>query len=357
MQALLIKLYLAASLAVGVPAASISCVSQRPAIHLPITTTASLTEQGTYFERIIRRPNGEYIVTQLEPDAQLWLLKDASSPNARLTVLNNFTEANGVLGIAAVGYDSYIVTAQKFYSFLHPVPNTTVIWEIRFKDPNSDRFSLRKAADLPAAGLLNGIATLPQDPTIALLGDSFKGQVLRLDVVAGTHEVILDLPELSAAADSALPVGVNGLQIHKGHLYWSNTATVAFYRIAIDQNGYPRNGARVETLAVIAGISGLDDFTFDKRGNIWGLAPIDNQAFVVYKGLDPRCEYRAVQFVAGALNSHEIPGPTAYAWGTGDDSHLLYVTTSGGVVAPANGTYHVEPAKVAAIDTTAFFRG
>ncbi|KAI1112750.1 hypothetical protein F5Y14DRAFT_452747 [Nemania sp. NC0429] len=360
MQSLLTKLCLAASLAVGgFSAASLPCVSQLPAIHLPITTTASLTELDSYFERIVRRPNGDFLVTQLAADAELWLLRGAGTPHARLSSLHNFTESTGLVGIAAVGHDSYIVTAQRFSSFAVPEPNTTVIWEVQFPRPDSDRVRLRKVADVPAAGVLNGIVTLPQDPTIALFGDSYRGQVLRLDVATGKYEVVLETPELSGAPGPALSIGVNGLQIYDGYLYLSNTAKIAFYRIAIDRDGYPRRGARVETLATIPGISGLDDFTFDKRGNIWGVAPFENQAFVLYKkgpGSGARREYRTVQFVAGGLNSSAIPGPTAYAWGAGDSSHLLYVTATGGEVAPINGTY-TEPAKVAAIDTRAFFRG
>ncbi|KAI0147554.1 hypothetical protein GGR57DRAFT_476850 [Xylariaceae sp. FL1272] len=355
MRGLLVELYTAAFAVVGAAAASVTCRGQLPAIKLPVTTVASLTAVPSFLERAIRRPNGDLIATQLETGAQLWILKDSSTSAARLAPLHNFSESNGLLGIASVAPDTYIVTAQLFSGFLDPVPNTTVIWEIQFEGTESDAFSLRKAGDFPSAGLFNGMATMPEEPTIALIGDSFNGQVVRLDVVTGTHDVLLDIPELHASEGAAFPVGINGLQIHKGYLYWSNTARVAFYRIAIDSNGRLPSAAQVEALASIPSISGVDDFVFDARDNLWGLANLDNQAFVLYKGSDSRREYQTVQFVAGGLNSSEIPGPTAYAWGARNEGHLLYVTTSGGSKAPINGTY-VEPAKVAAIDTTAFFK-
>ncbi|KAI1327731.1 hypothetical protein F5Y16DRAFT_184541 [Xylariaceae sp. FL0255] len=339
----------------AVTAASLPCRSESRPVHLPVRNVASLTEIPSFLERIIRRPNGDFLVTQLEKEGQLWLLKNAISPDAHLTALHNFAPANGVAGIAAVAEDTYIVMAQQFYSFLDAVPNTTTIWEIEFPAPFSDNYVLRKAASIPSAGFLNGMATLPQYPTVALLGDSFNGQVVRLDVNTGKYETVLDVPELHASAGAAFPVGINGLQIHNGYMYWSNTARVGMYRIAINEHGYPRNGSQTETLAIIAGISGIDDFRFDKLGNIWSLANLDNQVFVLEKGLDPWSEYHTYQFVAGGLNSSEIPGPTDCAWGVGEQSHILYATTSGGSKAPINGTY-VEPAKVAAVDTTAFFQ-
>ncbi|KAI1196016.1 hypothetical protein F5X97DRAFT_306568 [Nemania serpens] len=354
MQSLLIKLYLAASLAVGIPAVSVPRVSQPPAIQLPVNMVVSLDEIGTYFERIVPRPNGDFLVTQLEKHALIWLLKGAGSPDAHLTLLHNFTESTGLLGVVPVGYDSYIITAVSWYAFLDPVPNTTVIWEVQFKNPASDRFSLREVAEIPAAGLLNGVLTLAQDPTVALFGDSVNGQVLRLDVTTGENEVVLDIPELHYTPESVINVGVNGVHIRNGHLYWSNSGRETYYRIAIDRNGYPREGAQPEALATVSGYP-LDDFSFDKQGNIWGLSPISNSAFVVYKGLDPRHEYETVQFVAGGLNSSEVAGPTASTWGLGAQSHLLYVTTTGGYLAPINGTY-LEPAKVLTIDTSALYR-
>lgn len=68
---------------------------------------------------------------------------------------------------------------------------------------------------------------------------------------------------------------------------------------------------------------------FDKRGNLWGLAAMENLAFMVHKGPDQSHEYQTIQFVAGGLTSSEVPGPTASAWGTGDERYLLYVATTG----------------------------
>ncbi|KAH8887320.1 hypothetical protein GQ53DRAFT_726104 [Thozetella sp. PMI_491] len=236
------------------------------------------------------------------------------------------------------------------------------MWEVKFVDPFSDDFTVRKIVDLPEVGMLNGLATVPRLParscdkaaTWILAADCLNGQIVRLETTTGAHETVLDIPQLHASPDGAFPVGVNGLKIHGGYLYWTNTEKVTFFRIRIDEDGYPLEDAQAETIITIPSLHALDDFIFDPEGNIWGVGSTENQVFVIHRDRSTPDGYGSLQFVAGALDSLAIPGPTSCIFGKGDDSKTLYILTSGGIVMPINGTL-TQPAKVAAVDTSSFY--
>ncbi|CAG9982870.1 unnamed protein product [Clonostachys byssicola] len=328
-------------------------------IQLPAKTVASLSEINTFLENLAPRKNGDLVVSMLQKNATLHYIKDPTSGHAELTPIYTFPNASGMLGIGEVSKDTFLIAMHDFKSFLVPYPHTGAVWEVKFNGGGPKDFRVRKVADLPDVNMLNGMAVIPpkcsgrrpQRLASVLIADCLQGQLIRLDPSTGAYKVVLDIPELHAPDGSQFPTGVNGLKIHREHVYWSNTAKLTINRIAIDSDGYPVRNATVQVFDISSWGGALDDFVFDEKDNIWGVNSLTNTIYVLYHGTNPSSLYTTYQSVAGALDSLELPGPTAVTWGAGKhDKHILYVTTSGGTVQPVNGQQ--EPAKVVAIDAS-----
>ncbi|VUC21367.1 unnamed protein product [Clonostachys rosea] len=332
-------------------------------IQLPTSTIASLGYNNTFLENLAARQNGDLLVTMLEDNSTLYYVESPGSGHTALTPIHHFSAASGLLGITETSEDTFLIAMHDFEKLITPIPGTGAIWEVRFTRKNSKEIKVRKVTDLPNAGMMNGITSVPargssgsgeQEEVAILVADSYNGQLIRVDSVTGYSEVVLDVPELHARPNATFPIGVNGVKIYNGHVYWSNFERSTMNRIAIDRNGYPLGSGTVSTIATIPEIQGIDDFVFDQAGNIWGMGDLDNNAFILFRGTDPHNEYSIYQSIAGGIGSLLLPGCTASTWGRGkNDKHILYVTTNGGMVSPVNGTI-VEPAKVAAIDTSQF---
>ncbi|KAI1261499.1 hypothetical protein F5Y18DRAFT_401405 [Xylariaceae sp. FL1019] len=331
-----------------------TCVTTRNAtsdLYLPATSLADLRTNGTWLENVAMRPNGDILTTQLTPTATLYTLK---SGQHELEPVHEFEGANGLIGIAKTGQDSYLVTAQNFSSFITPYPNTTALWSISYT--NSSSPSIRKVVDAPEALLYNGMAAVNpsgvgEGAGIVLIADSFAGQVIRLDLTTGNREVILDEPALKPPANIHTS-GINGVKILDSYLYFTNSYTVTIYRVPISTQGYP--SGPLETLITIPGLELIDDFCFDKQRNIWGMAGLQNRIFVVPR--DEKGGYvkeGGLRFVAGREDTLDLPIPTSCVFA--QDWKTLYVMTAGGI-ATSNGTVmYEEPGRVMGIDTSAYY--
>jgi hypothetical protein len=133
-------------------------------------------------------------------------------------------------------------------------------------------------------------------------------------------------------------VGINGIQIYKGSLYFTNSFGLTFNRVPINSNGSAAGAASVVAKNGIG-----DDFTFG----------VDDNAFlaeILSNALQKVTAEGAVTVIVGSQNSTELVGPTAAKFGRkrGDKS-TLFITTNGGLAGPVNGTF-IEGGKVVAVD-------
>ncbi|KAI0007774.1 hypothetical protein F4779DRAFT_590540 [Xylariaceae sp. FL0662B] len=321
-------------------------LTQRPKqadLPLPSRVIAQLNETPTFLENIAIRENGDLLVTMFWPSANIYLVEGPYSNAPKLSILHTIDNANGLNGIAKTGLDTFVVSAARFQDLGTPEPNSTALWEISGQGP-----SARKIVDIPEAGLLNGMAAIPNIAPAVLSGDGTAGVIYRVDVTSGQHEVVLDVPELKTVSGHTPNIGVNGVKVHDNYLYWSNTDLVAIYRVPIDSNGYPVSGAGVEKVAALEGAAAVDDFTFDEQGNIWAATDSDNTVVTIFTN--------GTQVVTvGSPTELTIASDTAVEFGqTPQDSHILYITTAGGIVNPVNGTL-TEPAKIVAADARNFY--
>jgi sugar lactone lactonase YvrE len=124
-------------------------------------------------------------------------------------------------------------------------------------------------------------------------------------------------------------IGVNGIKILGNVLYFTDSAQTVLAKIHINPDG-TRAGPTV-VLASTPGGGWYDDFVLDPAGNAFLTTAVGN-TIVELKGGNQ-------EVTAGNLNSTEIAQATAVAFGrTFIDSDILYVTTTGGLVNPIDGS-------------------
>ncbi|WP_449350346.1 hypothetical protein [Streptomyces shaanxiensis] len=134
----------------------------------------------------------------------------------------------------------------------------------------------RQIAKLPADGLPNGLA-LDEHRGVLYAADSVRGTVWRVPVTGGR-------PTAWATATALAPVpsgtgfGANGIKVHGGAVWVSNTDRGTLLRIPVRRDG---SAGPVETRAT--GLGGVDDFAFTSHHDDTVLATLNsaNQVVVV----------------------------------------------------------------------------
>ncbi|KAI0173217.1 hypothetical protein GGR52DRAFT_542300 [Hypoxylon sp. FL1284] len=319
---------------------------QQTSLPLPSRIVTQAVANGTYIENIAVRANGDLLVTLLQPSASVYTVREPFSHSPSVSLVHTFEGANGLTGISETSPDTFVVAAALYPGLAAPYQNTSTLWEMKLSC--TGEATARKIVHIPEAKLLNGIVTIPSYRGAVLVGDSLSGVLYRVDVATGRYDVVLDIPELKPIPGGPFDLGVNGVKIHAGYLYWSNTDRDLIYRFPIDRLGYPMQGAKVETIATVKHASYVDDFAIDRQGNIWAATDFDNMLIKI--GTDGRDTV-----VLGSPTELTVAGDTSAAFGRNPlDKHILYVTTSGAPAVPVNGTVS-EPGKIVAVDTRGRF--
>ncbi|KAJ1325393.1 SMP-30/gluconolactonase/LRE family protein [Microdochium nivale] len=305
---------------------------------------AQLASNNTFLENLAFRSNGDMLVTQNINSPGLYIVKQPWASDAELTLLHRFADADGALGTVQIAPDHFVVATSK-WNGITPVAGSETLQYIKLH-PDGSVADTGLVGRYPAAGLLNGAIPLGDCHGSILVADSVVGVVYKINPLSGAQQVAVDVPEMKASdPDAALQLGVNGIKMYAGHLYWSNSNTRKIHRVAINKKtGSSPDGAVVDTVASFPEIQIIDDFAIDPReGTIYVAAMFDNEILLVRPD-------GSVAVVLGNPGEFTVAGPTALAFGVTDsDRHILYATTNGAMVAPVNGTV-IEPGKVVAID-------
>jgi len=145
-------------------------------------------------------------------------------------------------------------------------PGLQGIWRI---SPNG---SASRIAALPADGIPNGMA-LDERHGFLYVADSLLGTIWRVSVADGTVAAWAAGPQLAPGGG----LGANGLKLHDGAVWVSNTQAGTLMRIPIR-----RDGSAGPIQAVTTGLPGIDDFAFTGPGdNAPVLAAINRFSTVV----------------------------------------------------------------------------
>jgi hypothetical protein len=295
----------------------------------------------TWIENIAVRSNGDLLLTVLTAP-ELYLMKP-SNPEEPVLV-HRFDEVSALTGIIEIMDDVFYVAGGNFT--LQPWStgaDTYQVFEVNLTgfDKNSTT-SVKKIAHLTGCGLANGLELLSKADGTILIADSEAGVVWKVNVNNGEVEKLIEVDEMKSPPPPSMPMGVNGVKIRDGYLYWSNTGQQLFCRIKMDSKGMTSGSVEILEREII-----IDDFVFDKKGNAWVACHPVNTLGVVKPG-------GGVVIAGGSIDKLTLAGGTACQFGrTSSDADVLYYVTSGGMAAPINGT-EVEGGKVVAIDTAKF---
>lgn len=214
---------------------------------------------------------------------------------------------NAVTGIATTGLGTFVLTGVM----------GAAGWQLARVD-HSDGAAVETVCDLPDLRLGNGLAW---DGRRLLAVDSGLGHLVAIDPVEGTSAVWLAHELLGTLArDTPLP-GANGIAVHDGWVYVSNSERALLLRCPL------ASGDPAGELEVVAEHLGSDDFAIDPGGRVY-LAT--NVRHTVLR-LDPD-GYR--EDIAGLEQG--VAGATSAALDPRDPT-ALYVTSTGGMLNPPAG--------------------
>ncbi|KAF7376999.1 hypothetical protein MSAN_00117800 [Mycena sanguinolenta] len=249
--------------------------------------------------------------------------ENCGSEHAEISNLKNlhmytFPNANGLTGIAEYRPDVYaIVTSEFNITSATAERGSVVIWSLDLSCSGPPK--ARRAARIPQSTLTNGLSTVPGHPDLVLAADSFLGAAYEINVRTGAVRVLIQNAAMSPGSPPPA-LGINGLHVRAGQLYFTNSQLGTFSRV-------PLGGGAVEVL----GAGAYDDFTFDSEGRAW--VATNPGALTLYTRLKNGTWEKEI-VVGDAAGSTMLKEPSSAAFGRdgGRETKILYVTTRTGQI-------------------------
>lgn len=166
-----------------------------------------------------------------------------------------------------------------------------------------------------------------------LVADSYKGVIWEVNAQTRAARIWLE-DELLARGGTADPTpAVNGIKLHAGALYASNTAKQLLLKIPVIDGRAGRPEVALKNI-------GLDDFDFDEAGVLYGATHVYNS--LVRVGRDGK-----VSVLAGLAQG--MAGSTAVAYSAAGGGQV-FISTNGGMSMPPPGG--VQTGKVVRVSLT-----
>lgn len=284
---------------------------------------------GTWVENLAVRSNGDILVTLLTV-GDLYIIDTSPTPTARLV---HAFPVSGLLGIAELEHDLFYVAGRNI-TFTGSMPNISSVWEVDMRSFSKSGARVRKVTAIPEAVLLNGLVALSPAENTILIADSGLGVIWRVNVKSGAYSIAISDPLTAPVPTAALAIGVNGVKIRDGNLYFTNTNQGLTAYVPISTDG--TTTGKVEVLAT--GIA-PDDFDLDCEGRAWIAQNTLNKVSVLLRN------GTVVDYV-GATDQLTVAGVTSCLvkiapsnrGGERKGAPILYCTTAGGLASPVNGT-------------------
>ena len=301
-------------------------ITAAPLFHFPDSKQA---------ENIKPRLNGQILVT-LDTAPELWQINPYKNQTGGL--VHAFKGKTAVFGIVELTLDLFYVIASNFtgppdyYGLL----GTVSIFEVDLRgilDPTSSLSAVKvsKVLDIPQAQLLDGLVLVNQANGLLMSGDAQEGTLFLIDVRKRKASAVLSDPLLIGTTEAAAAglghVGINGLKLRGGDLYFTNTAKGLYGRIHINTT----TGRPIGKPSIIANYgTDVDDLSFDSAGNQFISEDVNG---VLLRPATDSATKNETRLIA------VLPGSDANAFGrTERDKCILYQTFQGA------------PSGVAAID-------
>ncbi|MCJ1377325.1 hypothetical protein MMC17_000419 [Xylographa soralifera] len=279
----------------------------------PLTTVHSFPT-NTFVENIAVRRSGEILVTVHNTSE---LIEISPEPPYPAKVVHHFP-AN-LFGIVEVGDDVFYISTGTIGA-----TGSFAIYKVALS--HSSPLLVSKLVDVPEAVFPNGSAVLDPSRGLFLVADSLLGALFAIDTKAATASKWLQHDALTKVTDDPYTPGVNGIKLHSGHLYLSNTDAKTFLRVGVSSDR--TLAGEIETVLERCSI---DDFAIDAQGDVYATSHVFNSVVkITSDGTRSR--------IAGGPQDAIVAGTTAAAFGrTERDATTLYVTTNGGMSNPVGG--------------------
>jgi hypothetical protein len=275
---------------------------------------------GTWVENVGVRSNGKILAITITSPL---LYQLDPEPSSDVTVAYNFSAGgNALQSITELYDDVFYVHVQSctILKNLSCTPGSSSVWGI---DLYQQPPKAREVAKFPTAKLLNGAAALNREKGLIVLSDSILGGIWTLNVHTGAHSLTIRDPTMSGNGS----VGINGVRVRPGELWFDNSVKGTLNRIPIDLNTGEATG---EAVTVATGLN-PDDFELD-------LIPRPRKAYVANAVSNELAEVDVIDgttsVLAGGPPGIAFSGPTSARWGkTARDRRRgsLYVSTIGGL--------------------------
>lgn len=285
----------------------------------PISLLYEFDDKAVTLENLAARSNGQLILTASDSPT-IYTFDPRRKIASLLHTLEGYTSC---LGIVETTKDVFIVAAGNYSAEgFTAIEGTFAIWSV---DVNNwgGKPTVKKVTDIPHAKALNGMTKVEGSSSLVLVADSALGGIWLIDTISGKYSVAIEHVILSSG-NSPIPLGVNGIQVFDGKLYFVNSAQRLYGRIAVDKAGV--FSGEPEILAhSLPSVQAWDDLAMDWEGNGW-LATHANAVTEVTASGKQR------NFTAPADAPPGILHPTSLIFGRGSKSFekTLFVVTGGG---------------------------
>jgi hypothetical protein len=247
------------------PLTSLAADAAPPAPLAPIVPRQlSQFADGNNIENIHVRPNGHLLLSSFGTGNLFTLDPTAAVPSP--LVIANLSGSTGLTGMATIDANAglFAISGGVLTSF-NFVQGSMAVYVVSVPS-NSNTGSVRSR--ISVNGTLNGMAALPLHPHIILTADSIGGQIFRVNTRTGAVDVPIADPALGSGGNTNIPLGINGLKIYNGYVYFTNSGRGTFARVKIDAQGNKARGFEVlatflQNGGVATRSNAYDDFTFD----------------------------------------------------------------------------------------------
>jgi hypothetical protein len=316
--------------AVASPLPSLAADAASPAPLAPVVPRQLFQfADGTNIENIHVRPNDHLLLSSISTGNLFTLDPTAAVPFP--LVVANLSGSTGLTGMVTIDTNAglFAISGGVHTSF-NFVQGSMAVYVVSVPS-NSNTGSVRSR--ISVNGTLNGMAALPLHPYIILTADSIGGQIFRVNTRTGAVDVPIADPALGSGGNTNIPLGINGLKIYNGYVYFTNSGRGTFARVKIDAQG--NKAGDFEVLATLLQNGGVatrsnayDDFTFDGCGNAY--VALHSYTFVK---ITP--EGSQTTWVGSVGNYTDVFEPSSAAASL--DGNIIYLSTAGATI---NGVVH-----------------
>ncbi|EFE33206.1 uncharacterized protein ARB_07958 [Trichophyton benhamiae CBS 112371] len=325
----------------------------RPSLPLPYRVLHQFPDP-TYLQSLYVRSNGDILLTTAWPNGTIYYVSGPTTKSPKVTQVYQFDPkvVNVTTSIIETRPDVYAFFAGQQVHLGIGINGTFGVWELDLRPTrrrlNPGKAIVKELVHIPNGGLLSGLDVVPDDSSTLLVADSTVGVVWHVDTVARKYKLGIQDPAMPGPPWAATQFGIDGLQYHKGYLYWTNSFEARIYRIRMTRKGFAAPGAKGELFKEVRSFF-LDNFTFGPRNGdtMWVATNADNRLITVSPDGN-------VTVVLGEPDELTVSGVVQPAFGKlPGDTHTMYAITSGAFNFPINGTV-TEGGKLIAVDTRGY---